>query len=1408
MNTKLLKILLFIIAPILALIGITIVLCVVLIKPVTNIIKPTASNEVYTYTGNEITYNIIKNEAYTVSNDKNTNAGTYTVIVTLVDKNKYKWDDGSIDNLEFTFVINKKKIDKPLSVTKEYTGSEQVLATESAYYDLSNYKKTEVGVYDVVAALKDKSNYEWTDNTNDDYHFTSRIVSKTTETITYSMDAISYEYIGDEIKPEPTLLDEGKTLVKDVDYILSYEANINLGSGKIIVTFINNYSGTLEIPFTITKKVVEKPVLDTNTFTYDGSVLTYNLLESDYYTIRNNKHDQSGTYTVYVELNDKESSTWSDGTTTDLEYEFVINPKSSSSFTVDYDNEFTYSGDEITPAVTVKDGDTTLILDNDYRVAYENNTQSGTSKIIITGINNYKDSKEVEFTIAKAKVNKPIADTNTYTFNYTEQEYIISESTLYQVSGNKKTNAGTTKVIVALSDKNNYTWSDGAQDDLEYDFEIKPKSIEGFNVFNIENQEFNMSEITPKAVIYDNDILTDEDSYDYSYTDNVHVGKATVTITGKGNYTGSLSTTFYIIKKVVEKPVEDMEVYKYTGEEISYNIDTSDTNLYSVTGDYKKKNVGNYTFTVSLKYPEDSEWDDHSNTDLTYSFNILKRDLSDSLITIDEVVNQEYTGTYIKPSIIISIGNTPLVKNQDYYLDYEDNLEIGEAKILINHLGDNISGDTYITFNIVKAKIAIPDEDETVFKYNGKTHKYSIPKSDYYTISGEEEIYAGNYKVELTLNDTVHYEWEDSTVSKQEYDFIIEKRILNDGVTLIIDDSENLTYTGLSIEPTNIKLKIGDYEIPSISYSINGYLDNTLAGTAKIILESSDTTNYYDGEIQLEFAISARNINDCDISSISDQAYQKSPITPEVTISYNSNTIYETIDYELAYSNNTNVGAASITIEGIGNFTGSKTIKFNIVKNSITGAVITLVKESNEFSYLNGNPVTPEIKSVVLGETELILNTDYTVSYSNNTHIGNGLITITGINNYKDTETKTFVILNENYDIAKATVIKEVGTFIYNGEEIKPIVTVKVNDITLTENTDYEVSYSNNINASNQALIVITGINDYGNQKEVTFTINQKEIKESDITIKALSDVIYSGSSFEPAITITDSIGEIASSNYDLAYSNNLNAGEALVSITFKNNYKSNKVITRSFNIERRTISDATYNDFGLITYTGDEITPIPVIKLNGNTLVLNTDYTLSYENNINVSNNAKIYVEGINNYKDILTITFEIEEEVIDYNITYNLNDTNLGTASNDSTNPITYNRLSGVLELKPASLAGYTFVGWKLNNVIVTTIDSKTISGPIELIAEWTLTSYQITFIMNDSEDSRAKNKNTSIYTKDDNKQLINPTRDGYEFIGWTCQELGILTPTLDVYLPYMVSEDTYYYGNITLTANWAQL
>ena len=61
-------------------------------------------------------------------------------LIQFVDNNKYNWDDGTTSDLEFIFVINKAKIEKPRSVTKEYNGEEQILAQESNEYDLSNYK--------------------------------------------------------------------------------------------------------------------------------------------------------------------------------------------------------------------------------------------------------------------------------------------------------------------------------------------------------------------------------------------------------------------------------------------------------------------------------------------------------------------------------------------------------------------------------------------------------------------------------------------------------------------------------------------------------------------------------------------------------------------------------------------------------------------------------------------------------------------------------------------------------------------------------------------------------------------------------------------------------------------------------------------------------------------------------------------------------------------------------------------------------------------------------------------------------------------------------------------------------------------------------------------------------------------
>lgn len=70
-------------------------------------------------------------------------------------------------------------------------------------------------------------------------------------------------------------------------------------------------------------KVVDVPVVDTTEFTYDGTEKTYLIAESDDYTIQGNKQTNVGTYIVTVTLNG--DCVWSDGTTNDKTYDFVIN---------------------------------------------------------------------------------------------------------------------------------------------------------------------------------------------------------------------------------------------------------------------------------------------------------------------------------------------------------------------------------------------------------------------------------------------------------------------------------------------------------------------------------------------------------------------------------------------------------------------------------------------------------------------------------------------------------------------------------------------------------------------------------------------------------------------------------------------------------------------------------------------------------------------------------------------------------------------------------------------------------------------------------------------------------------------------------------------------------------------------
>ena len=117
-------------------------------------------------------------------------------------------------------------------------------------------------------------------------------------------------------------------------------------------------------------------------------------------------------------------------------------------------------------------------------------------------------------------------------------------------------------------------------------------------------------------------------------------------------------------------------------------------------------------------------------------------------------------------------------------------------------------------------------------------------------------------------------------------------------------------------------------------------------------------------------------------------------------------TLIKDTDFSVDYSNNTNVGVATVKVTGIGNYTGEISKTFQIVEAG--GMVVTVNDGQGPFTY-NCAAHTPNI-TVKKGETTLSVNTDYTAVYTNNVNAGTATITVTGKGNYSGTASTTFDI--------------------------------------------------------------------------------------------------------------------------------------------------------------------------------------------------------------------------------------------------------------------------------------------------------------------------------------------------------------------------------------------------------------
>lgn len=175
----------------------------------------------------------------------------------------------------------------------------------------------------------------------------------------------------------------------------------------------------------------------------------------------------------------------------------------------------------------------------------------------------------------------------------------------------------------------------------------------------------------------------------------------------------------------------------------------------------------------------------------------------------------------------------------------------------------------------------------------------------------------------------------------------VETYALNNNIkvsTLVIESIPNQTFTGKEIKPS-VSVSYSDKNLDKTDYTVS-YSNNINIGTAKVSVTGTGNFRYLTSKAGFE--IVSRKISDAVISEISDRQYTGNEITPEISVVYNGITLKKGVDYTVSYSDNTEVGTATVTVKGIGNFKDDAKVTFEIVEKGEQSSDIPPVEQPPE----------------------------------------------------------------------------------------------------------------------------------------------------------------------------------------------------------------------------------------------------------------------------------------------------------------------------------------------------------------------------------------------------------------------------------------------------------------------------
>ena len=1274
--------------------------------------KKTLTNDTVTVSGD----GFVKDEGatYDVTGSR-TKVGTSKNTFTYELKSNTKSSNYNITKVEGDLVVTAQDGEVVVTITGhsdsvDYDGNEKsvsgydVTITEGSKYTTSDFtfngnaeaKGTEAGTY--LMGL----NADQFTNTNDNFTQVTFIVNdgsltinpksivpdgpntpedeKTGITVT---DPINSTYDGNEHINGLTVTDSklNTTLAEGADYTLTYTGDlINVGTVTITIKGIGNYTGE----FTKTYQILPREytvTTNTDSKVYDGNPLTAggtvnNLVKDEtvVFTItgsQTNVGTSDNTYELKFEGTAKAKNYThgkdSIGTLTVTKKSIVPDgpntpDEKKTGITVTDPKDSKYDGEEHRNKPKVEDTKTkaTLKESKDYELSYsEDVTNAGTVTVTVTGIGNYEGSFEVTYEITKRHVTLTSADdekvydgsalTND-TVTVGGDKFAKKEGATYNVTGNQ-TEVGSSENTFTYELKSNTTASNynievkfgelkvtpftdkvtvtikGHEDTATYDG--NPHSVEGYEVTNISNKLYKENDIG---------------------------------FTGEAKAEGTAAGTYQM---------------NLTAQQFS-NISQNFTNVEFVVED------GLLTISPKSITPGGPDTPDEKKTGIT--------------VTAPEGSKYDGEEHKNKPTVTDTKTKATLKEGTDYELSYsKDVINAGTVTVTVTGIG-NYEGSFEVTYEITKRNVTLTSGSAS------KVYDKTALTNDTVTVSGDgfAKDEGATYKVTGsrtkvgTSKNTFTYELKSNTTASN---YNIEVKF-GDLIVTAEDGEVVVTITGHSdsVEYDGNEKSVSGYEVTitegskytTDDFTFNGTAEakGTEAGTYLMGLNADQFTNTNDNYTQVTFivndgtlTITPKSINPDDEkngitvtdpeNSIYDGNEHINGLT--VTDSKLNTTLVENTDYTLTYSGDLiNVGTVTITIKGIGNYTGEFTKTYQILPREYT------VTTNTDSKVYDGNPLTAggTVNNLVKDETVNLTMTgsQTNVGTSDNTYELNwtGSAKESNYKHGKDsigtlTVTKQSIAPDpEHPETYKEVTITSPSDEVYDGNEHKwiPTVTDKEGN-ELVAKTDYKVTYSTTdfTNVTGTITVTITGIGNYTGKATRTYSITPKTYTvttESDskvydgtaLTAGGKVSGIVKGETVDFTITGSQTSVGTSDNTYELDWtgsakeSNYTHGKDSIGTLTVK----AKSIVPDGPNTPDEKKTGITVSDPSDSKYDGKEHREVLTVQdtKTDKKLVADKDYSVTYSDDLVNAGTVTITIEGIGNYTGSFTKTYEITKRSV----------------------------------------------------------------------------------------------------------------------------------------------------------------